>query len=59
MHRYLETLNEDVKHFVDAASIGTTLLALLEIIPHVTAVLSLIWVCIRLYETKTVQRWIK
>ncbi len=50
---------DDVKHLIDMISISATMAALIGWVPAITSVASLIWVCIRIYETKTVQRWIR
>ena len=47
---------ETVKHILDGASILTVVGTLVEFLPAVSAVLSIIWVAIRIYETDTVQR---
>ena len=47
---------ETVKHMIDGASILTVIGTLVEFLPAVSAVLSIIWVAIRIYETDTVQR---
>jgi hypothetical protein len=43
---------------IDVVSIGLTFATLISWLPHVTAVLTFAWTCIRLYETKTVQNWL-
>jgi hypothetical protein len=48
----------DLKHALDAASIGTALATLVGWFPHMAAGASLVWSLIRIYETKTVQRLI-
>jgi hypothetical protein len=48
----------DLKHCIDAASIGTALATLVGWFPHMAAAASLVWSMIRIYETKTVQRLI-
>ncbi len=50
---------DDIKHAIDMISFGATMAALIGLIPAITSVASLIWVCIRIYETKTVQRWLR
>jgi hypothetical protein len=45
----------DLKHCIDAASIGTALATLVGWFPHMAAAASLVWSLIRIYETKTVQ----
>lgn len=47
------------KQIFDLMSLGTILATLLGWLPHVAAVLSVIWTLIRIYETKTVQGWLK
>lgn len=43
----------------DVTSIGVAMAALVEIVPALAALASLIWACIRIYETETVQRLLK
>lgn len=43
----------------DVTSVGVVMAALVEIIPALAALASLVWACIRIYETKTVQRLLK
>lgn len=43
---------------LDAYSIGLILATMVEWLPPVAALFSIIWVGIRIYETKTVQCWI-
>jgi hypothetical protein len=47
---------ETVKHILDGASIVTVVGTLVEFLPAVSALLSIIWIAIRIYETDTVQR---
>ena len=47
------------KNQLDIASIGVLLATLFSWIPHVTAIVTLAWSLIRLYETKTVQSWLE
>ena len=49
---------EGLKHLADMASIATLLGTLAQMLPHVAAVLTIIWTGIRIYETKTVQGWL-
>jgi hypothetical protein len=44
------------KHLIDALSIGTMLGSLINMLPPLAALVSIIWGCIRIYETKTVQK---
>jgi len=47
---------ETVKYMIDGASILTVIGTLVEFLPAVSAVLSIVWVAIRIYETDTVQK---
>lgn len=49
---------EQLKTVADTASLGTTAAAFLGWLPHVAALLGVVWWAIRIYETKTVQRWL-
>ena len=50
---------EGVKHVVDGLSIVTVLGTLADILPALAALFSLVWSLIRIWETQTVQDWIK
>lgn len=52
-------LSENAKHAADALSIMTVVATLAEWLPAVAALASLIWSIIRIWETKTVQTWVK
>jgi hypothetical protein len=56
---YLDNINEHTKHVFDWTSIGIALGSLMQILPSIAAALSIVWSLIRIYETKTVQGWIK
>jgi hypothetical protein len=43
---------------VDALSLLTVLGTLVEILPAIAALLSIVWSLLRIYESKTVQRWL-
>lgn len=49
---------EQIKTAGDIAAGAVTLGAIASWLPAVSTVLTIIWVCIRIYETKTVQRWL-
>ena len=51
-------MDEASKHIIDAASIATALGTIVQVLPSVAALLSIVWSVIRIYETKTVQGWI-
>ena len=50
---------ETIKHAVDGLSIITVLGTLAEILPALAALFSLVWSLIRIWETETVQNWLK
>jgi hypothetical protein len=49
-------LNEGTKHFLDGLSVVTVLGALVDVLPAVAALFTIIWTGIRIYETATVQK---
>jgi len=51
-----EQNQETLKHILDGASIITVIGTLVEFLPAVSALLSIVWVAIRIYETETVQK---
>ena len=50
--------HETAKHVVDALSLVTVLGTIMNFLPAIAAVFTIIWTAIRIYETKTVQRWL-
>jgi hypothetical protein len=50
---------EPYKPQLDVAFVGTLAVTLAGWVPHITAVVTLIWSLVRLYETKTVQGLLK
>jgi glycerol-3-phosphate acyltransferase PlsY len=50
---------DNTKHVVDGLAIATTLGTLMEVLPSVSALLSIIWLAIRIWETDTVQKLVK
>ena len=59
MIKHFEDINEHTKNFIDGASIVTVLGTIMNWLPAVAALFSIVWTAIRIYETKTVQGWIK
>ena len=47
-----------VKHTIDTISIVTVIGTLIDMLPPVAALLTIVWTCINLYESKTVQGWL-
>ena len=59
LHEAMAHIDEHTKHVLDFTSIGVALGALIQILPSIAAALSIVWTVIRIYETKTVQGWLK
>lgn len=57
-HDIWKHVPEGLKHLLDALSIGTMLGTLFQMLPNIAALITIIWTTIRIYETKTVQRWL-
>jgi len=55
----IDAVNEHTKSVIDWTSIGIAFGSLLQILPSIAAALSILWTLIRIYETKTVQNFIK
>jgi hypothetical protein len=55
----LDAVNEHTKSIIDWTSIGVAFGSLLQILPSIAAALSIVWTVIRIYETKTIQNFIK
>ena len=53
-----DNLTEGTKHVLDGISLVTVLGALVDILPAIAALFTIVWTGIRIYETKTVQGWI-
>jgi hypothetical protein len=49
-------LNEGTKHVLDGLSLITVLGTLMNWLPAVAALLSIVWTLLRIYESKTVQK---
>ena len=52
-------MDNHAKVIVDVSSITVVLATLVEWLPAAAALASLVWSIIRIYETETVQRWVK
>lgn len=52
-------MDEAVKHVVDALSLVTVIGTLVDMLPSIAAVFTIVWTAIRIYETKTVQNWFR
>ena len=49
-------MTDDAKTALDAASVFTVVGTLMDMLPAVAAIFTIIWTSIRIYETNTVQR---
>ncbi len=49
-------MDEQTKHISFLFSFGTVVPILTKILPSIAAIVSIVWGCIRIYETQTVQR---
>lgn len=58
MKDIIEHISEPTKHVVDALSLLTVLGTLVDVLPAVAALLSIVWSLLRIYESKTVQGWL-
>jgi hypothetical protein len=52
-------MDESTKHLLDATSIFTAVGTLFSWLPHLAALFTIIWTGIRIYETKSVQSWLR
>ena len=50
--------HETAKNIADALSILTVIGTLIDMLPSLAALISIVWSVIRIYETQTVQRWL-
>ena len=51
--------SETVKQTVDALSMVTVVGTLVDVLPALAAIFTIVWTCIRIYETKTIQKFIR
>lgn len=49
-------MDESTKHLLDATSIFTAVGTMLSWLPHMASLFTIIWMGIRIWETKTIQR---
>lgn len=50
-------ISETTKHVVDVLSVATVLGTLVEMLPSIAAVFTIVWTGIRIWETDTVRGW--
>ena len=51
-------ISDNAKHLLDVASVVTVLGTLVDMLPSVAALFTIVWTAIRIYETNTVQGWL-
>ena len=59
MTKYFESIDEHTKHLIDGVSVATVMGTLMSWLPAIAALFTIIWTVIRIYETKTIQGWLK
>jgi len=52
-------MDDHTKHLVDTASVATVVGTLAGILPAIAALFTIVWTAIRIYESKTVQDFLK
>jgi hypothetical protein len=50
-------ISEGTKHAVDALSVVTVVGTLVEFLPAIAAIFTIVWTGIRIWETDTVKSW--
>lgn len=50
-------LDDPIKEWMDWTSFGTIAAAFFKLIPEISSVVGLLWLCIRVWETDTVKEW--
>lgn len=58
MRDVFNDLSDNAKHLLDLASVATVLGTLIDMLPSIAAVFTIVWTAIRIYETNTVQGWL-
>lgn len=51
-----ETMDDTTKHVLDALSVVTVVGTIVQMLPSIAALFTIVWTGIRIYETDTVQR---
>lgn len=52
-------MTNDPKTAVDASAVAVAGLSWAQLLPNIAAIFSIVWLAIRIYETRTVQKWLK
>lgn len=59
MTEYEMAHHETAKAIIDVAALATTVGTLAQVLPYIAAIFTIIWTGFRIYETDTVQGWLK
>jgi|APGre2960657404_1045060.scaffolds.fasta_scaffold451005_2 hypothetical protein len=51
-------ISEGTKHAVDALSVATVIGTLAQILPSIAALFTIVWTSFRIYELRTIQKWL-
>ena len=51
-------ISEGTKHAVDALSVMTVIGTLAQILPSIAALFTIVWTSFRIYELRTIQKWL-
>jgi len=52
-------MHDHAKTAVDASAVAVAGLSWAQLLPNLAALFSIVWLAIRIYETRTVQKWLK
>lgn len=55
----VDSVHGATKYLLDVLSVATVIGTLVDALPSIAAGLSIVWTMIRIYETKTIQTWLK
>ena len=58
MSDFHDSLSDLTKHIIDGVSALTVMGTLAQLLPPLAALFTIIWTCIRIYESNTVQKWL-
>lgn len=49
---------DDIKNMIDIGAISAAFASFFNLIPHISSLLAMIWLGLRIYESRTVQSWV-
>lgn len=59
MNNILQSIPEEFKHVIDMLSVTALLGVLMDVLPVLSSLLTIVWLSIRISETRTVRGWLK